>query len=86
MLEWLQKGALSTGHAKVILGLEEQEKQLAAAAAVVENGLNVRQTEALCKNWPGPSRKKAGAAAPGPSERGGNSSAGNPGQRGEGGL
>ena len=57
-LEWLQKGALSTGHAKVILGLEDQEKQLAAAAAVVENGLNVRQTEALCKNLARPEPQK----------------------------
>ena len=57
-LEWLQKGALSTGHAKVILGLEDQEKQLAAAAAVVENGLNVRQTEALCKKLARPEPQK----------------------------
>ena len=56
--EWLQKGALSTGHAKVILGLEDQEKQLAAAAAVVENGLNVRQTEALCKKLARPEPQK----------------------------
>lgn len=58
-LEWLQKGALSTGHAKVILGLEDQEKQLAAAAAVVENGLNVRQTEALCKKLARPEPQKS---------------------------
>ena len=51
-LEWLQKGALSTGHAKVILGLEDQEKQLAAAAAVVENGLNVRLSEAPSYGMP----------------------------------
>lgn len=58
VLEWLQKGALSTGHAKVILGLEDEEKQLAAAAAVVENGLNVRQTEALCKKLARPEPQK----------------------------
>ena len=58
VLEWLQKGALSTGHAKVILGLEDQEKQLAAAAAGVENGLNVRQTEALCKKLARPEPQK----------------------------
>lgn len=57
-LEWLKNGQLSAGHAKVLLGLEGEEKQLAAAAAVVENGLNVRQTEALCKKLEKPQAAK----------------------------
>lgn len=57
-LGWLKEGALSTGHAKVILGLENSEQQLAAAAAVVENALNVRQTEALCKRLARPEPQK----------------------------
>lgn len=64
-LEWLKSGALTTGHAKVILGLEGGEKQLAAAAAVVEGALNVRQTEALCKKLQRPApAKKAEPARP----------------------
>lgn len=49
ILEFLKIGALQTGHAKVILGLEGDELKLQAAKLVVENDLNVRQTEQLCK-------------------------------------
>lgn len=47
--EQLRIGALSVGHAKVLLGLNNPELIEDAAAAVVDRGLNVRQTEALCK-------------------------------------
>lgn len=49
ILEFLKIGALQMGHAKVILGLETEELKLKAAKMVVENDLNVRQTEQLCK-------------------------------------
>ena len=55
-LEWLQTGHLTTGHAKVILGLESEELQEQAAQMVVENDLNVRQTEALCKKLAKPQK------------------------------
>ena len=55
-LEWLQTGHLTTGHAKVILGLENEELQEQAAQMVVENDLNVRQTEALCKKLSKPEK------------------------------
>ena len=42
-------GVLSFGHAKVLLGLPSEELIRTAAQAVEEQGLNVRQTEALCK-------------------------------------
>ena len=42
-------GVLSAGHAKVLLGLPTQDLMRQAAAEVEANGLNVRQTEALCK-------------------------------------
>ncbi len=42
-------GTLSTSHAKVLLGLENEEDLKKAAAQVVEKGLNVRETEALVK-------------------------------------
>ena len=47
-LAYLREGKIERGHAKVILALPE-EKQEEAAATVAENGLNVRQTEALVK-------------------------------------
>lgn len=42
-------GALSAGHAKVLLGLPSEDLIRAAAQEITEKGLNVRQTEALCK-------------------------------------
>jgi ParB family chromosome partitioning protein len=45
--EQLRTGKLSVGHAKVILGLPEGERQMRAAEQVVRQILNVRQTEEL---------------------------------------
>ena len=49
-------GTLSAGHAKVLLGLPEPGLIRAAAQEVTERGLNVRQTEALCKKLARPPR------------------------------
>jgi ParB family chromosome partitioning protein len=43
----LRDGRLSVGHAKVILGLNDEKHQKLAAESVVKDGLNVRQTEGL---------------------------------------
>ena len=45
----VRSGAISTGHAKAILGLPTGEMMEAAAAQVTAKALNVRQTEALCR-------------------------------------
>ena len=42
-------GTLSFGHAKVLLGLPSEELIRTAADLIESQGLNVRQTEALCK-------------------------------------
>lgn len=49
VLTLLSQKKLSVGHAKVLLGLPTAKLQKEAARLVVESGLNVRQTEALCK-------------------------------------
>ena len=49
VLAFLKEGKLSTGHAKVLLGLPDATLMKKAAEAVVGQNLNVRQTEALCK-------------------------------------
>ncbi|MDY5008480.1 ParB/RepB/Spo0J family partition protein [Candidatus Allofournierella merdipullorum] len=49
VLAFLKERKLSTGHAKVLLGLPDAALQSQAAEAVVGQNLNVRQTEALCK-------------------------------------
>ena len=48
VLAFLKEGKLSTGHAKVLLGLPDAALQSQAAEAVVGQNLNVRQSEALC--------------------------------------
>lgn len=70
LLPLLKSGALSAGHAKVLLGLESAELQRQAAGLVVQNALNVRQTEALCKKLarPQPAKKPAPARPPLPGE------------------
>ena len=49
-------GILSAGHAKVLLGLPTQELMQQAAEEIEANGLNVRQTEALCKKLAKPAK------------------------------
>jgi ParB family chromosome partitioning protein len=48
-LELLKSGFISSGHAKVILGLPTAEMQDEAAQLIADHQLNVRQAEALCK-------------------------------------
>ncbi len=45
--KFLQEGRLSTGHAKVLLGVGESDVQFELAEVVIENELSVRQTEEL---------------------------------------
>ena len=48
--EKLRAGALSAGHARAVLSLKSEKKQLAAAQKIIALGLSVRQAELLCKN------------------------------------
>ena len=45
----LVSGDISAGHARALLSLSDETKQNAALDKILENGLNVRQTEALVK-------------------------------------
>ncbi|MGZ3688017.1 MAG: ParB/RepB/Spo0J family partition protein [Bdellovibrionota bacterium] len=47
ILEDLKKGALTLGHGKALLGLEENELRMKARSEVLEKHLSVRETEAL---------------------------------------
>jgi len=60
----LRDGRLSVGHAKVILGLPDEESQTHAAERVVKEGLNVRQTEGLLAKLQARGKTSAAAAAP----------------------
>ncbi len=50
VLEMLRSGSLTAGHARAILMLKSQQKQLEAAQKIANLGLSVRQAELLCKN------------------------------------
>ena len=50
VLERLRKGELSAGHARAILTIKSDKKQIEAAQKICALGLSVRQAELLCKN------------------------------------
>ena len=57
VLELLKSGFLTTGHAKVVLGLPTPELQEQAAQIIADHELNVRQAEALCKKLAKPAKQ-----------------------------
>lgn len=48
---WLEEGRLSMGHAKALLALANPEVQRHVGLRVIEEGLNVRETERLVRGW-----------------------------------
>ncbi len=50
VLEKVRTGQLSAGHARAVLTVKSEKKQLAAAQKIVALGLSVRQAELLCRN------------------------------------
>ena len=46
----IREGALSAGHARALLSLKSEKKQLDAMQKIINLGLSVRQAELLCKN------------------------------------
>ena len=50
VLDKLREGQLTAGHARAVLQLKHEKKQLEAAQKIIALGLSVRQAELLCKN------------------------------------
>ena len=50
VLLMLREGKLTAGHARAVLTLKEERKQLEAAQKITALGLSVRQAELLCRN------------------------------------
>jgi len=50
VLELLRKGELTAGHARAVLTLKTEKKQLEAAKKIIALGMSVRAAETLCKN------------------------------------
>ena len=49
VLEMLRAGDITTGHAKALLGLDDEDKVIELAKRVVERGISVREIEAAVK-------------------------------------
>jgi len=50
VLEMLRSGKLTAGHARAVLSIKGEKRQLDAARKISALGLSVRQAELLCKN------------------------------------
>ena len=50
VLDKVRRGELSAGHARAILTIKSEKKQLEAAQKIAALGLSVRQAELLCRN------------------------------------
>ena len=50
VLEKVRSGQLSAGHARAVLTVKSEKKQLTAAQKIIALGLSVRQAELLCRN------------------------------------
>ena len=59
-------GQLSTGHAKILKGVTNRDKQLAIAKEIVARGLSVHATEAYVKQTQQPQAEDGEAEAPSP--------------------
>ncbi len=67
--EALRSGQLSTGHAKVLLGLPSPALQISAADQIQSRSLSVRQTEELVAQLLAPQPQKVSSTVPVPSSR-----------------
>ena len=50
VLKMLEKGEISTGHAKVILSVSNKNEQIQIAEIIFEKKMSVRETESFIKN------------------------------------
>ena len=58
VLEMVRNGKLSAGHARAVLSIKQEKKQVEAANKIAALGLSVRQAELLCKNMSKEPEKK----------------------------
>lgn len=57
ILEELQKGSISEGHARALLGVESTKRQIEILGLILDRGLSVRETEQLAKDQTKPTKK-----------------------------
>lgn len=52
VIDYISKGELTPGHGKVLLGIKDKKQQLSVAEDIINNNLNVRQTEEITSKKP----------------------------------
>ncbi len=57
VLELLREGKLQAGHARALITVRDEEKQAEMAERIVQNGLTVRDAEAMAKRKEQPAKK-----------------------------
>lgn len=57
--ELVADGGISTGHAKALVSVSDEERQLSLAKKILREGLSVRQTEKLAKDDGKPAKRAA---------------------------
>ena len=63
IVDYVAEGELSAGHAKVIAGIEDENKQLKLAEDTIKCGWSVRQLEKIAKEEKAPAKKPRKTAA-----------------------
>ena len=61
---YLATGLLTTGHAKVLLGIEEKQEQVVVGRRIIEDGVSVRATEDLIQSFKKTGKAKSSSARP----------------------
>lgn len=64
VMELVEKGKLSAGHARALVPITDAKKQLSAANEVMEKSLSVRKTEELAARLQRPEKEAKKSAAP----------------------
>ena len=62
--KWIAEGSLSIGHAKALLQIENQRLRISIAKKIIQNGLSVREAEALSKKTVSPAASRSGTEPP----------------------
>lgn len=57
ILDFVQSGQISSGHAKMLIGVEDEKKQMLLAEKVVKEEISVREIEKLVKDLANPKKK-----------------------------
>ncbi len=60
----ISAGDITEGHGRALLGIKDPEEQRRAWELVIREGLNVRQTERMVREWTAAAAEAAEAAAP----------------------